>query len=218
MIGYTFDLLRRTECIAFYRIFVGETFGAGQLVHPGIRPGIHDVVLDVHGLAVFGHNHRHRMVSVLEILTVPFVDLFYQFRAGQGFGIHTPLAIQLGYTLTGDVEFSVGMCGAVLSGAILGDHASPVSDTTVMASIFSGADHIDHVGTQLPYALTVGGVIAVLYLIFGFTEISPFVLLPIGVVMLFFLQIILHKIYMKRYNIDPNYTKFMTEDHVKQDA
>ena len=103
-------------------------------------------------------------------------------------------------------------------GAILGDHASPVSDTTVMASIFSGADHIDHVGTQLPYALTVGGVIAVLYLIFGFTEISPFVLLPIGVVMLFFLQIILHKIYMKRYNIDPNYTKFMTEDHVKQDA
>ena len=148
-------------------------------------------------------------------------SILVAFATGTSWGtmaIMTPLAIQLGYTLTGDVEFSVGMCGAVLSGAILGDHASPVSDTTVMASIFSGADHIDHVGTQLPYALTVGGVIAVLYLIFGFTEISPFVLLPIGVVMLFFLQIILHKIYMKRYNIDPNYTKFMTEDHVKQDA
>lgn len=146
-------------------------------------------------------------------------SILVAFATGTSWGtmaIMTPLAIQLGYALTGDVEFSVGMCGAVLSGAILGDHASPVSDTTVMASIFSGADHIDHVGTQLPYALTVGGVIAVLYLIFGFTEIPPVVLLPVGVVMLFFLQIILHKFYMKRYNIDPNYTKSMTEDHVKQ--
>ncbi|MEG2123041.1 MAG: Na+/H+ antiporter NhaC family protein, partial [Clostridium sp.] len=115
--------------------------------------------------------------------------------------------------LTGDVNFSVGMCGAVLSGAILGDHASPVSDTTVMASIFSGADHIDHVATQLPYALTVGGVIAVMYLIFGFTRVSPFILLPIGLAILFVLQIVLHKYYMKKYNIDPGYTKFMTEDH-----
>ncbi len=148
-------------------------------------------------------------------------SILVAFATGTSWGtmaIMTPLAIQLGYTLTGDVEFSVGMCGAVLSGAILGDHASPVSDTTVMASIFSGADHIDHVATQLPYALTVGGVIAVLYLIFGFTEVSPFVLLPIGVVILFFLQIILHKFYMKRYGIDPNYSKSMTEDHVKQEA
>lgn len=145
-------------------------------------------------------------------------SILVAFATGTSWGtmaIMTPLAIQLGYALTGDVEFSVGMCGAVLSGAILGDHASPVSDTTVMASIFSGADHIDHVGTQLPYALTVGGVIAVLYLIFGFTELSPFVLLPIGVVMLYFLQIILHKIFMKKYNIDPNYRQSMTADHAK---
>ena len=140
------------------------------------------------------------------------------FATGTSWGtmaIMTPLAIQLGYAVTGDVLFSTGMTGAVLSGAIFGDHCSPVSDTTVMASIFSGADHIDHVGTQVPYAITVISVIAVLYVIFGFTELSPFVLLLIGVVALYFLQIILHKYSMKKYGIDPNYTKFMTEDHKK---
>jgi len=84
-----------------------------------------------------------------------------------------------------------------------------------MASIFSGADHIDHVGTQLPYAITVGVVIAVLYVIFGFTEMSPFILLAIGIVALYFLQGILHKYFMKKYNINPDYRKYMTEDHQK---
>lgn len=138
------------------------------------------------------------------------------FATGTSWGtmaIMTPLAIQLGYAVTGDVLFSTGMTGAVLSGAIFGDHCSPVSDTTVMASIFSGADHIDHVGTQVPYAITVISVIAVLYLVFGFTELSPFILLPVGIVMLYFLQILLHKYYMKKYNIDQNYTKFMTANH-----
>jgi Na+/H+ antiporter NhaC len=51
---------------------------------------------------------------------------------------------------------------AVLSGAVLGDHCSPISDTTIMSSMASNADHIDHVRTQLPYALTVGAVSIVL--------------------------------------------------------
>lgn len=140
------------------------------------------------------------------------------FATGTSWGtmaIMTPLSIQLGYAITGDVLFTTGMTGAVLSGAIFGDHCSPVSDTTVMASIFSGADHIDHVGTQIPYALTVGAVIAVLYVIFGFTELSPFILLAIGIVALYILQGVLHKYYMKKYNIDPNYTQYMTADHKK---
>lgn len=143
-------------------------------------------------------------------------SILISFATGTSWGtmaIMTPLAIQLGYQITGDVTFATGMCGAVVSGAILGDHASPVSDTTVMASIFSGADHIDHVGTQLPYSLTVGGVVGLMYLIFGFTRVSPFVLIPLGIVILYFLQIILHKYFIKLYHIDPNYRKFMTEDH-----
>ena len=125
--------------------------------------------------------------------------------------IMTPLAISMGYQLTGDVNMSIGMAGAVLSGAILGDHSSPVSDTTVMASIFSGADHIDHVGTQLPYALTVGGVILVLYTIYGFTACNPLILLPVGLVLLCLLATVLHKIDLKRYHIDPSYADNMTK-------
>ena len=154
-------------------------------------------------------------VGLLPVLVL-VCSIIIAFATGTSWGtmaIMTPLAIQLGYAITGDVNFAAGMCGAVLSGAILGDHASPVSDTTVMASIFSGADHIDHVGTQLPYALTVGGVIAVMYLIYGFTQVTPFVLLPLGVVILYFLQIVFHKWSLKRYNIDPGYRKYMTEDH-----
>ena len=141
-------------------------------------------------------------------------SMLIAFATGTSWGtmaIMTPLAIQLGYAVTGDAEFSIGMCGAVLSGAIFGDHCSPVSDTTVMASLFSGADHIDHVGT---YTCTVGAVIAVLYILYGFFRISPVIMIPAGIIALYFLQIILHNIFMKKYGIDPNYTKTMTEDHV----
>ncbi|MGB3619144.1 MAG: Na+/H+ antiporter NhaC family protein, partial [Catalinimonas sp.] len=48
--------------------------------------------------------------------------------------------------------------GVVLAGAVLGDHCSPISDTTILSSLASGCHHIAHVRTQLPYALTVGGV------------------------------------------------------------
>ena len=126
--------------------------------------------------------------------------------------IMTPLAIEMAYAITGDVNLTIGMSGAVLSGAILGDHASPVSDTTVMASMFSGADHIDHVKTQLPYTLTVGGVIAVLYLIYGFTGMSPFILLPIGFVALCCIATVLHKAALKKAGLDASYRDYMTKD------
>jgi Na+/H+ antiporter NhaC len=47
---------------------------------------------------------------------------------------------------------------AILAGAVWGDHCSPISDTTILSSLASGCDHIEHVRTQLPYAMTVGGV------------------------------------------------------------
>lgn len=143
---------------------------------------------------------------------IMFLSLLTAFATGTSWGtmaIMTPLAIEIAYVLTGDVQLTIGMSGAVLSGAILGDHASPVSDTTVMASIFSGADHIDHVSTQLPYALTVGGVIMFLYLIYGFTHVSPFVLLPIGFVLLCVIATVLHKYSIKKYGIDPSYAQSM---------
>ena len=74
-------------------------------------------------------------------------------------GILLPAMIPLAYGMSEghpDAQIIVLLCfGAVLDGAIFGDHCSPVSDTTVMSSIASGCDHVDHVRTQIPYAVCV---------------------------------------------------------------
>jgi Na+/H+ antiporter NhaC len=60
--------------------------------------------------------------------------------------------------------------GAVLAGSIFGDHCSPISDTTVLSSMASGCDHLDHVATQLPYAVLVAGV----SIVFGYLPAGLF--------------------------------------------
>jgi Na+/H+ antiporter NhaC len=85
-------------------------------------------------------------------------------------GILMPLAIPLAWavmTVNGMADpagmhilYSATAC--VLAGAVWGDHCSPISDTTVLSSIASGCDHIEHVRTQMPYALLVGAVAIVL--------------------------------------------------------
>jgi len=72
-----------------------------------------------------------------------------------------PLTVALGGFAAGTDEHYTILLGAissVLAGAIFGDHCSPISDTTVLSSAASGCDHVDHVRTQLPYALVVAGV------------------------------------------------------------
>jgi len=56
---------------------------------------------------------------------------------------------------------------AAIGGGVFGDHCSPISDTTIISSMASASDHIDHVKTQIPYALVAGGAAALLYLIIG---------------------------------------------------
>jgi Na+/H+ antiporter NhaC len=91
------------------------------------------------------------------------------FSTGTSWGtlsILTPIVIPLVFgtaaasALTGPGFDSIlfASIAAILSGAVFGDHCSPISDTTIMSSMASGADHVDHVRTQLPYALTVGAV------------------------------------------------------------
>ena len=86
------------------------------------------------------------------------------------FAIAMPLALPMAFNATGnEVNLLVIACfAAVAGGGVFGDHCSPVSDTTIMSSMGAGADHIDHVKTQLPYAVTVAGITAILYLIIGF--------------------------------------------------
>jgi Na+/H+ antiporter NhaC len=74
----------------------------------------------------------------------------------------------------------LGAVSSVLAGAIFGDHCSPISDTTVLSSMASGSDHVDHVRTQLPYAIVVAVVAMVLGSIPGGFGISPWISLAAG--------------------------------------
>lgn len=90
---------------------------------------------------------------------------FIAFAIGSSWGtfaIMIPLAMQIAVSL--DLNSSLFLA-AVLSGSVFGDHASPISDTTVVASMASATDHIDHVRTQLPYALVSGAIAALCFLI-----------------------------------------------------
>lgn len=86
------------------------------------------------------------------------------------FAICMPIALPLAFAFTdGPLGTLVYACfGAVAGGGVFGDHCSPLSDTTVLSSTGSAADHIDHVQTQLPYALCCGTLAVVLYLLIGF--------------------------------------------------
>ena len=95
---------------------------------------------------------------------------FMAFSTGTSWGtfaIMVPIAVALG-----DVGYAPLLLGAALSGGIFGDHCSPISDTTLIASMAAGTDHIDHVNTQLPYALLAGSVATAGYLVLGFSSLQ----------------------------------------------
>ncbi len=103
-------------------------------------------------------------------LVIPLIFLiacFISFATGTSWGtfaIMMPIAVPLALSM--DLNLAL-MVSAVMGGGVFGDHCSPVSDTTIVASMASACDHIDHVNTQLPYALTSAGIALVLYLVIG---------------------------------------------------
>jgi len=101
------------------------------------------------------------------------------FSTGTSWGtmaILMPLAIPLAHELGGaDMHLIYATLGSVLTGSIFGDHCSPISDTTILSSMASASDHIDHVKTQMPYALTTAAVAAAVgYIPAGF-GLSPWI-------------------------------------------
>ena len=114
------------------------------------------------------------------------------FSTGTSWGtmaILTPIVIPMAYHLPieAGIEASLqstillGTIAAVLSGACFGDHCSPISDTTILSSMASGADHIDHVKTQLPYALLAAGVAVVFGYIPAGYGMNPFLSIVLGI-------------------------------------
>ncbi|MDD6762042.1 MAG: Na+/H+ antiporter NhaC family protein [Clostridiales bacterium] len=96
------------------------------------------------------------------------------------FGILIPIVTAI-FDPTSD--FLIIGVSACLAGAICGDHCSPISDTTIMSSAGSRSNHVNHVSTQLPYAITVALVSFVVYLLSAFVQ-NEFVLLPVGIAVL----------------------------------
>ncbi|MGR5061767.1 Na+/H+ antiporter NhaC family protein [Photobacterium sp. DNB22_13_2] len=84
------------------------------------------------------------------------------------FGIMLPIAGDLAAAT--DIMLMLPMLGAVLAGSVFGDHCSPISDTTILSSTGARCHHIDHVSTQLPYALSMAVVSTIGFLVLGFTS------------------------------------------------
>ena len=97
------------------------------------------------------------------------------------FGILIPIVTYL-FAGNSGAELMIISMSACLAGAVCGDHCSPISDTTIMSSAGAQCDHLNHVSTQIPYAVTVAAISFVCYIIAGFVQ-NAFIVLPIGVVL-----------------------------------
>lgn len=125
------------------------------------------------------------------ILFVVAVGLAFATGTSWGtFGILIPIVTSVfeaelaNVAQTGEIPSMVIICiSACLAGAVCGDHCSPISDTTIMASTGAQCDHVNHVSTQLPYALTVAAVCVVGYLLSGFVH-NVFIVLGFSLVLM----------------------------------
>lgn len=133
-------------------------------------------------------------------LIIFIAAMFVAFTTGTSWGtmaILTPLAIPLGLQLVGPSVLPV-VVAMLFGGAIWGDHSSPISDTTVMSSIFAGSDHIDHVNTQIPFAATAAGVTVIILVLYGLGLRSPIVALPLAFVLTAVAVLALNKLDARR--------------------
>lgn len=145
------------------------------------------------GVFVSGLVKSATAISILLPLILFVVAIGLAFATGTSwgtFGILIPIVTSVfsaelaNVAETGEIPQMVIVCiSACLAGAVCGDHCSPISDTTIMASTGAQCDHVNHVSTQLPYAMTVAAVCAVGYLISGFIQ-NVFVVLGISMVLM----------------------------------
>ncbi len=121
------------------------------------------------------------------------VALFLAFSTGTSwgtFGILIPIVLPI---FSNDPTLLTIGISACLAGAVAGDHCSPISDTTVMASAGANMNHIEHVNTQLPYVITVSVVSFVMFIIAGFVQ-NAAICLPIGIVLVIVTLLVLKAI------------------------
>ena len=106
---------------------------------------------------------------VMTFLICAFIS-FFTGTAWGVFAIMIPIAIPLAFNVSGGELNGIvyAAVGAVMGGGTFGDHCSPLSDTTILSSLAAGSDHVDHVKTQIPYALLSAICSCIGFLIIGF--------------------------------------------------
>ena len=125
------------------------------------------------------------------------VASFLAFSTGTSwgtFGILIPIVTAIFDPTSELLIIGVSAC---LAGAVCGDHCSPISDTTIMSSAGSCSNHINHVSTQLPYAMLVAAISFVTYVIAAFVQ-SAYILLPVGIVVLLATLFVIKKVVNKK--------------------
>ncbi len=123
------------------------------------------------------------LVNLLPAI-IYLVGCFLAFATGTSwgtFGILIPIVVEA-FSKTNETMMIISI-SACMAGAVCGDHCSPISDTTIMASAGAQCNHVNHVSTQLPYAVTVAAVSCVTYVIAGFAQ-TPLLPLTIGVLLM----------------------------------
>ena len=95
------------------------------------------------------------------------------------FGILIPIVVS---SFSDDSQLMIIAISACMAGAVCGDHCSPISDTTIMSSAGAQCEHVNHVSTQLPYAVLVAAISFLVYILAGFVQ-SAWICLPVGIVL-----------------------------------
>ena len=129
------------------------------------------------------YNHARGLLNFLPAI-IFLVGCLLAFATGTSwgtFGILIPIVV--GVFQNTNPELMIISISACMAGAVCGDHCSPISDTTIMASAGAQCEHVNHVMTQLPYAVTCAAVSFVTYIVAGFVK-TAWIALPVGIVLM----------------------------------
>ena len=171
MYGYYLATGRLTHKRFFEGLFgaMGEMIPIAAILLFAIFIG--KVIGDLGTAKYLAHLLTGNISPVLMPMLIFLVAAITAFSTGTSWGtfsIMMPIALALAASMGLDIPLVIA---AVISGGIFGDHASPISDTTIISSMAAGCDHVEHVRTQLPYALIGGALAALAFLVAGYLTV-----------------------------------------------
>lgn len=136
--------------------------------------------------SLFGENFQHVWIVPAITFVISAVIAFSTGSSWSTMALIYPVMIPAAYSVCQDAGVDAmpilyNTVASVLAGAVLGDHCSPISDTTILSSLACSCNHINHVKSQMPYALTVGGISLFVGIIPGAMGVPSYITLPLGI-------------------------------------